>query len=277
VTSSATESPTSELYRLISLDDADGWIFDLDGVLTDTASLHEQAWTELFQQLFDSMPSASPVAFTGDDYRRLVDGEDRMDGVRNVLVDRQIALPEGTPDDPVGTQSVFGLAKDKDNRYLALLADKGPRPFPSSVELLRRLRALGVSVAVVSASRHCAQVLEAAALTTLVDVRVDGYVAQAMGLAGKPDPALFLEAAHRLRVEPSRSVVLEDAIAGVEAGRRGGFGLVVGVDRNLQADALRQAGADIVVADLGELVLTGSGSLKTRSGRSPGCPPTADR
>lgn len=251
----------SEVDRSISLDDTDGWIFDLDGVLTDTASLHEQAWTELFQHLFDSMSPADastiPVAFTGDDYRRLVDGEDRMDGVRNVLADRHIELPEGTSDDPVGTKSIYGLAKDKDTRYLALLAEKGPRPFPSSVELLRRLKQLSARVAVVSASRHCAQVLEAAGLATFIDVRVDGFVAQALRLAGKPDPALFLEAARRLGVEPSRSVVFEDAIAGVEAGRRGEFGRVVGVDRNSQADALRKAGADIVVADLGELVLTG--------------------
>ena len=187
-----------------------------------------------------------------------------MDGVRNVLADRHMTLPEGTPDDPVGTQSVCGLAKDKDNRYMALLADKGPRPFASSVELLHRLRAMNAKVAVVSASRHCAEVLEAATLTTLIDVRVDGYVAQEMRLAGKPDPALFLEAARRLGVEPSRSVVFEDAIAGVEAGRRGRFGLVVGVDRNHRADALRQAGADIVVADLGELVLTGQPHSKAR-------------
>ena len=251
------ETPT------ISLDDVDAWIFDLDGVLTDTASLHEQAWTELFQELFASMtPSdgaTAPGVFTGDDYRRLVDGEDRMDGVRHVLADRGIALPEGAPDDPAGSRSVSGLAKEKDARYMALLETEGPRPFASSVELLRRLRVAGLGIAVVSASRHCAQVLEAAGLTALVDVRVDGETAQAMALAGKPDPALFLEAGRRLGVEPSRAVVVEDALAGVEAGRRGGFGVVVGVDRSAVGDDLRRGGADIVVTDLAEVSLTGLG------------------
>jgi len=254
---SAGESAT------ISLDDTDGWIFDLDGVLTDTAALHEEAWTDLFRELFASLATsgatAAPTAFTGDDYRRLVDGEDRMDGVRHVLTDRGIALPEGTTDDDPGSRTVWGQAKAKDARYMALLETKGPRPFMSSVELLRRLGAAGVGIAVVSASRHCAQVLEAAGLTGFVDVRVDGETAQAMALAGKPAPALFLEAARRLGVEPSRAVVVEDALAGVEAGRRGGFGVVVGVDRVGQADDLHRGGADIVVTDLGEVSLTGRG------------------
>jgi len=247
----------------VSLDETDGWIFDLDGVLTDTASLHLQAWTEVFEEFFASVAAdgatVAPAPFTGDDYRALVDGEDRMDGVRNVLGDRHIPLPEGGPDDAAGSRSVAGLAKEKDARYLALLAELGPRPFASSVELLRRLRAAGVGVAVVSASRHCAQVLEAAGLTALVDARVDGETAQAMALAGKPDPALFLEAARRLGVEPSRAVVVEDALAGVEAGRRGAFGVVVGVDRDAHGDALGQAGAGVVVTDLGDLTLTGQG------------------
>ena len=253
----------AEALAAVCLDDTDGWIFDLDGVLTDTASLHLRAWTEVFQEFFASVAAdgltAAPAAFTDDDYRALVDGEDRMDGVRNVLADRHIPLPEGGPDDPAGSRTVSGLAKEKDARYLALLAELGPRPFASSAELLRRLREAGVGVAVVSASRHCAQVLEAAGLTALVDVRVDGETARAMALAGKPDPALFLEAARRLGVEPSRAVVVEDALAGVEAGRRGEFGVVVGVDRDARGDALRHSGADIVVTDLGELTVTGRG------------------
>jgi len=252
-----------ESHAPISLDDIDGWIFDLDGVLTDTASLHRQAWAELFGDLFASLatesPSGSPPAFTDSDYYRLVDGEDRMDGVRNVLADRRISRPEGTPDDPAGLQSAWAMAKQKDARYMALLAEIGPRPFESSLELVRRLHTAGVGVAVVSASRHCAEVLEAAGLTSFVDVRVDGHTAQIMALAGKPDPALFLEAARRLAVEPSRAVVVEDAIAGVQAGRRGGFGAVVGVDRTGQGDELRQGGADIVVTDLGDLSLVGPG------------------
>ena len=246
----------------ISLDKTDAWVFDLDGVLTDTASLHLRAWTELFDELFSTQRAdgeKGPLTFTADDYRRLVDGEDRMDGIRNVLADRKLMLPEGRADDPAGLSSVWGLAKQKDARYLDLLDTEGPQPFATSVELLRRLRSTGVDVAVVSASRHCASVLEAAGLTSLVDVRVDGETVQTMGLAGKPDPAMFLEAVRRLGVEPFRAAVVEDALSGVRAGRQGGFAVVVGVDRVGQADDLRRAGANVVVADLGELVLSGLG------------------
>jgi HAD superfamily hydrolase (TIGR01509 family) len=251
-------SPTT-----ISLDETDAWVFDLDGVLTDTASLHELSWTEVFQELFATTAARGdvpvPATFSGDDYRRLVDGEDRMDGVRNVLADRKIALPEGAPDEPAGYQSVWALAKEKDARYLVLLTKIGPRPFASSVELIRRLRTSGVDVAVVSASRHCAQVLDAAGLSDLVGVRVDGVTAELMGLSGKPDPAMFLEAVRRLGVEPARAAVVEDAIAGVQAAKRGGFRVVVGVARATEAEDLRQAGPDLVVGDLGELSLTGRG------------------
>ena len=248
---------------MVPLDDADAWIFDLEGVLTDTARLHQRAWSDLFGGLFASLehegaaPAAAP--FTADDYRRFVDGEAPRDGLRNVLADRGIMLPEGSADDPPGTRSVLALANDKDRRYVDLLASEGPGAFPTSVSLLHQLRAAGIDIAVVSASRHCAQVLEAAGLTPLVDVRVDGETAEAMGLTGKPDPALFTEAARRLGVEPARAVVVEDALAGVEAGRRGRFAVVVGVDRGGSAEALRRGGAHLVVADLGDLVLTGVG------------------
>jgi HAD superfamily hydrolase (TIGR01509 family) len=247
----------------VSLDGTDAWVFDLDGVLTDTARLHRQAWTELFDELFEVVAaegSAAPRAFTGDDYRRLVDGEARLDGVRHVLDDRGIVVPEGSDDDEAGLGTMWGLAKEKDARYLRLLESRGPGPFPSSVELLGQLRAAGVGVAVVSASRHCAQVLESAGLDLLVDVRVDGDTALVMALPGKPDPAMFVEAARRLGVEPSRAVVVEDALAGVEAGRRGEFAHVVGVDRaGGRSDEFRRHGADLVVADLGELSVAGSG------------------
>ena len=258
----------TEARPTVSLDRTDAWIFDLDGVLTDTARLHEQAWTDQFDRLFASLAgngSPAPAPFTGDDYRRLVDGEARRDGVRNVLADRRIELPEGAPGDPPGSRSVWGLANGKDRRYLALLAEEGPRPFEPSIELLRRLKRSGVDVGVVSASRHCAEVLGAAGLSALVDVRVDGVTAQGMALAGKPDPAMFLEAAKRLGVEPARAAVVEDALAGVEAGRRGAFAVVVGVDRAGptgdpgRATSLRQAGADVVVGDLGDLLLAGTG------------------
>ncbi len=247
--------------RVLDLDRIDACIFDLDGVLTDTASLHQRAWADVFDQLFDDrtvVPDRVPP-FTEDDYRSLVDGESREDGARNVLRDRRIDLPEGSPHDPREARTVQGIAADKDARYLALLDRDGARPFPSSVRLLERLQHEGVEIGVVSASSHCAQVLDAAGLTSLVDVRVDGEVARAMALPGKPDPALFVEAAHRLGTEPGRAAVFEDAQAGVEAGRRGGFALVTGVDRERQGSALREHGADIVVNDLGDLSLVGSG------------------
>ena len=238
----------------VSLDDTDAWIFDLDGVLTDTGRLHEQAWAELFQELFRSL--RSPAEFTRGDYRRLVAGREPLDGIRNVLTDRGMALPEGASDDPPGFESISGLAKDVDARYLELLEKRGPRPFASSVAVLQRLRAAGVGTAVVSASRHCAHVLEVAGLTALVDVRVDGE----MALVDKPEPALFLEAARRLGVETSRTaMVVEGALAGVEAGRRGAFGVVVGIDRTTGGAGVPRGGADLMVADLGEISLTGRG------------------
>ena len=251
----------------VSLDHTDAWVFDLDGVLTDTASLHERVWTELFCGLFahQAGQGALPASrsFTGADYHRLVDGESRMDGIRNVLADREITLPQGHPDDLAGNTSIWALANDKDARYLALLATVGPRPFASSVDLLRRLRNAGVGVAIVSASRHCAHVLDVAGLNPLVDVRVDGETAEVLRLPGKPDPAMFVEAARRLGVDPSRAAVVEDALAGVEAGRRGTFAVVVGVDRTNQANALREHGADVVVKDLGNIILVGSGPRGT--------------
>lgn len=252
----------------ISLDQTDAWIFDLDGVLTDTAVLHERAWSALFNRFFQSPAgttgTSEPPAFTTDDYRRLVDGENRLEGVRHVLADRQLSLSEGAPDDPPGTPSMWGLANEKDAEYRNLLVIEGPRPFPSSIALLGQLRAAGIDIAVVSGSRHCSQVLEAAGLASLVDVRVDGEAAQAMALPGKPDPAMFLEAARRLGVAPERAVVVEDALAGVAAGRRGMFGVVVAIDRPDPDEAgrdgeLRRAGATVVVHDLGDLTITGSG------------------
>lgn len=252
----------------VLLDDVDAFVFDLDGVLTDTAQLHERAWAQTFNSHLSALaPVGDPASarpFTQEDYRRLVDGELPATGVRHVLADRGIVLSDGSPDDPGGSRSVWALVNDKDERYRSLLAKEGPHRFDTSVALVRRLRSVGVDVAVVSASRHCAEVLEAAGLTELVDVRVDGAVARAMGLAGKPDPAMFLEAAQRLGVEPARAAVVEDALAGVEAGRAGGFAVVVGVDRSGQGEALRACGATIVVPDLGNLRLEGTGPSSSR-------------
>jgi HAD superfamily hydrolase (TIGR01509 family) len=247
----------------LHLERVEAVLFDLDGVLTDTAALHESAWAGVFAQLFAKTASSSdrPIpVFTGEDYRRLVDGEPRLDGVHHVLSDRGIIVPEGSAGDPPGLGSAFAIAAEKDDRFLALLASEGPQPFPSSMGLLRCLQSLGVAIAVVSASRHCTDVLAAAGLEGLVDVVVDGNVARAMELAGKPDPATYLEAAVRLGVDPDRAAVMEDAIAGVEAGRRGGFGLVIGVDRYQRPAELAASGADVVVSDLGEPRLLGKQS-----------------
>jgi trehalose/maltose hydrolase-like predicted phosphorylase/beta-phosphoglucomutase-like phosphatase (HAD superfamily) len=246
-----------------SLDGTDAWIFDLDGVLTDTADLHRRAWSELFEDFFASLPAggaaSTPAAFTHDDYLHLVDGRACVDGVRNVLADRMVVLPDGDADDPAGFRSMAGLAREWDLRYLALLEDEGPRLCPSSVSFLERLCGEGVSVAVVSSGRHCARVLEAAGLTALVDVGVDAEAAEVMGLAARPDPAVLVEATRRLGVDPSRAVVVEASAAGVAAGRDGAFALVVGLDRATPAEDLRRGGADVVVADLGDLSLTGRG------------------
>ncbi len=188
-----------------------------------------------------------------------MDGEARLDGVHHVLSDRGITLPEGSAGDPPGLGTAFAIAAAKDARFLALLASEGPHPFPGSIDLLPRLRSAGIAVAVVSASRHCTEVLAAAGLEAMVDVVVDGNVALAMALASKPDPASYLEASVRLGVDPARAAVVEDAIAGVRAGRRGAFGLVVGVDRHDRHDELAASGADVVVADLAQLRLVGNG------------------
>lgn len=245
-------------------------IFDLDGVLTDTASVHAAAWKRLFDEYLEerSRRSGEPfVPFDADaDYRRYVDGKPRYDGVRSFLESRGIALPEGDPKDAPDRETVCGLGNRKNALFLEHLHEHGVDPFPSSVDLVRDLRAHGVDTAIISASRNCAEVLAAAGLEDLFEVRVDGVVAAELGLPGKPDPAVFLEAARRLGVEPPRAAVVEDALAGVEAGRRGGFGLVVGVDRAGHAEELRSRGADLVVRDLAELVLdTGAGGAALRA------------
>ncbi|MPZ89879.1 MAG: trehalose-phosphatase, partial [Nitriliruptorales bacterium] len=190
-------------------------------------------------------------------YREHVDGRPRYDGVRTFLDSRGITLPEGDPEDPPDAETVCGLGNRKNSYFRRSLTEDGVQAYPTSVELIHALRTRGIATAIVSSSQNAGPVLDAAGLSGLFEVRVDGLDAAEQHLPGKPDPALFLEAARRLDVEASRSVVVEDALSGVEAGRRGGFGLVVGVDRVGQADALRASGADVVVTDLGELRLEG--------------------
>lgn len=228
------------------------FLFDLDGVVTDTASLHARAWRRMFDEL---LAERGLRAFSDEDYRAHVDGRSRIDGVTAVLESRGLTLPLGSPHDPPGATTRWGLAARKDRYYRDLLAAEGAPVFASTVSLVRRLKAGGVGTALVSASRNAGTVLDAAGIADLFDVRVDGVDADRDGLPGKPDPALFREAARRLGVEPPDAVVVEDALAGVAAGRAGGFGLVVGVDRDGQAAALRERGAQVVVADLAELTV----------------------
>jgi beta-phosphoglucomutase family hydrolase len=231
----------------------DGLILDMDGVVTDTASVHSRVWKQVFDAFLVGHQPGPVDPFTDDDYLHYVDGRTRWDGVVTFLASRDLALPPGAPLDPSGEATSWALANRKNDLFLAALEQQGVRAFPTTLDLVRRRRAHGVRTAVVTASRNAGKILAAAGVEGLFDAVIDGSEIERLGLAGKPDPATFVEAAHRLDLEPARCVVVEDALAGVEAGRRGGFGLVVGVDRVGQADALKRAGADVVVADLAEL------------------------
>ncbi len=233
-------------------------LFDLDGVLTDTAAIHAAAWKETFDELLRSRASASGERFVPfdpvRDYDEHVDGRPRLDGTREFLRARGIALPEGSPGDPPGAQTVAGLSNREDELFLSRLHRQGVEPYPGSVRFVRAVRRAGLRTAVVSSSANAGEVLAAAGLADLMDDRVDGAVAAAEHLAGKPAPDTYLAAARRLGVAPSASAVFEDALAGVEAGKAGGFGWVVGIDRVGQAAELAARGADVVVPDLGDLI-----------------------
>jgi len=233
-------------------DDFHAALFDLDGVLTPTAEVHMRAWERMFTAYF-SERGILPE-YTEADYFAYVDGKPRYDGVRSALASRGVVLPEGDPSDPPETESVCGLGNRKNIAVNRLLDEEGVEPYPGSVALLDHLAARGTRVAVVSSSRNAPGVLVASGLANRFTVVVDGSVAEVEGLAGKPSPATFLRAAERLAVPKERAVVLEDAVSGVQAGRAGGFGLVVGVDRGAGEDVLMAAGADRVVRDLAELV-----------------------
>ena len=233
------------------IDDAEAVLFDLDGVLTPTAAVHMRAWELMFRQYFAEHDIAPP--YTDADYFTHVDGRPRYDGVRATLLSRGVHLAEGLPSDPPGLQTVCGLGNTKNALVNQLLAAEGVEPYPGSVRVIDALDRRGVPMAVVSSSRNSAAVLEAAGLGGRFPVIVDGVVAAAEHLAGKPAPDTFWRAAELLGVPPERAVVVEDAVSGVAAGRAGGFGLVVGVDRGAGRAALLAAGADVVVRDLGEL------------------------
>ena len=230
-------------------------LFDLDGVLTATARLHAAAWTRLFDGYLAERAAAEGGTFRPfepRDYARYVDGRPRYDGVRAFLASRGIALPNGAPDDPPGNGTVCGLGNRKQSFFHDVLASEGADTIPGTVAVVRHLRRRGVRAAVVSSSRNCATILESAGLAGLFELQVDGVVAARLGLAGKPAPDTFLHAARTMGVAPARAAVVEDAIAGVAAGRAGGFGLVVGIDRADVPDDLAHAGADLVVTDLAD-------------------------
>ena len=236
-------------------------LFDLDGVLTQTATVHAQAWKETFDRFLAEEAAPGTETFVPfdqvADYDKFVDGRRRADGVRAFLASRRITVPEGRPDDPADARTVHGLANRKNRLLLELLRREGVKAYDGSVRYVEGAREAGLGRAVVSASENCRDVLKAAGIECLFDVRVDGIVAKREGLRGKPAPDTYLAAARRLDVAPVEAAVFEDALAGVSAGRAGCFGLVVGVDRAGQANALRDHGADIVVSDLADLLAAG--------------------
>jgi len=231
--------------------DYDAALFDLDGVLTPTAEVHMRAWDKVFNAFLSDHGVAE--AYTDADYFDFVDGKPRYDGVRSFLASRGLNLPDGEPTDPTSAETVCGLGNRKNEAFGQVLADQGVDAFAGSVTLLDQLAGRGTKIAVVSSSRNARAVLTASGLADRFEVVIDGEVAAAEDLAGKPSPATFVEAARRLGVPPERAVVFEDATSGVKAGHDGAFGLVVGVDRGAGEQALRAAGADVVVRELDEL------------------------
>jgi beta-phosphoglucomutase family hydrolase len=233
-------------------------LFDLDGVLTDTAAVHNRAWKQTFDEFLRRRSASTGAPFVefdpGADYNAYVDGKKREDGVRSFLASRDVVLPEGTHDDPPDADTVWGVGNRKNELLLATLERDGVEVYEGSRRYLQAARDAGLRRAVVSSSANTAQVLEVTGLADLVELRVDGLTARERSLPGKPAPDTFLAAAAELGVTAAQSVVFEDALAGVQAGRAGAFGYVVGVDRVGQADALREHGADVVVQDLEELL-----------------------
>ncbi|MBB4266532.1 HAD family hydrolase [Roseospira visakhapatnamensis] len=251
----ATRVPPSALPW--SGEDLSAIICDLDGVITDTAAVHATAWKDLFDEYLRTRAArdGTPfVPFTEADYLDHVDGKPRYDGVRDFLAARGITLPEGDPGDDPDAETVCGLGNRKNMAFNDVIDRDGVTVFEGAVALVRGLAEAGWRTAVVSSSKNCGPVLERVGLTDLFEVRVDGLYAAAAGLPGKPAPDTYLEAARLLKVAPERAVMVEDAIVGVQSGRDGGFGVVVGIDRGAGADSLRDNGAHIVVKDLGDLL-----------------------
>lgn len=245
-------------------------LFDLDGVLTQTAVVHDKAWKQTFDAFLQKRAEANGEDFVpfdaAADYNEYVDGKPRYDGVRSFLESRGIELPEGEPDDPATAETVCGLGNRKNELVLELIAEDGVEPYAGSVAFVKAAREVGLRRAVVSASANCKDVLEAAGIADLFEARIDGIVADEQHLKGKPAPDPYLAGARALGVEPAAACVFEDAVSGVESGAAGHFGHVVGVDRVNHAEALREHGADVVVKDLGELILDDGGGADPAAG-----------
>ncbi|MFW5707207.1 MAG: beta-phosphoglucomutase family hydrolase, partial [Bacteroidota bacterium] len=237
-----------------SLSHIEALIFDLDGVITQTRKTHKKAWKEMFEQYFrENHPGQQSM--TEEDYLVYIDGKPRYQGVKSFLESREIRLPFGNPDDAPGFNTVCALGNIKNQMFNEVLDRDGVEVYDDALEKLREWKKMGLKTAIVSSSKNCKKIMEAAGIEDLFDVRVDGVVAQDIGLSGKPDPDIFVESAQRLNVSEINSVVFEDATSGVKAGQMGYFGLVVGVNRFNNREALLQNGADIVIDNFSELNL----------------------
>ncbi len=241
--------------------DFDAVVFDMDGVVTDTTAAHTAAWKEVFDEFLvrvvgPDVDRFDPVA----DYLEFVDGKPRYDGVRSFLASRGITIDEGRPGDPSSVDTVCGMGNRKNAEFLAHIAAYGARSYPATLRLIDELRQVGLRIGLITSSRNASVVLEAAGVGNVFDVTIDGEIAAERGLPGKPSPAVFLTAVEDLGVDPERAVVVEDAIAGVAAGRAGGFGLVMGVARHGNTVELLAAGADVVVEDLAVVSVSGRGT-----------------
>lgn len=244
--------PTKPRIRASRLAALDAFLFDLDGVLTPTVDVHLRAWSRLFKTFLADRGVTAP--YTDEDYFRYIDGKPRVDGVRTMLAARGLSVPEGTPEDSADAETVWGLGYRKNSEFSAVLDSDGVTAYPGSLDFLRAVRDAGYRVAVVSSSRNAMRVLESAGLRDAFPIVVDGLVAAERHLPGKPKPDTYLYAAELLDLTPEQCAVIEDARSGVESGRSGNFGLVIGVDRGVGAENLLASGADCVVGDLVELL-----------------------
>ncbi len=245
-------APAGSVHTVIGLPDhVTACLFDLDGVLTGTAALHRAAWKETFDPL---LAARGLPEFTEADYNNFVDGRPRFDGVRTFLAARGIDLPDGPPDAPPSDDTIQGVGNRKNVRVQEIIAERGVNPYPGSVRYLAAAKADGLRIGVVTSSANGKAVLDAADLSKYVEARVDGVVIAERKLLGKPAPDSFLAGAEALGARPGNAAVFEDALSGVQAGKAGHFGFVVGVDRVGQADELRAPGADVVVTDLAQLL-----------------------